>query len=165
MKHYWCGGRPYGYRLKPILDPNDRDAYGNPSRIGTVLEIDRVQAEIVAEIFASYARGVSYFAIARTLNERGVPSPASSWKRRVRRCRGWVGSTVRVVLRNPLYTDTFDGMSRSSSGIQTPARISAVSVPKRSGFIVTMSRCASSLTSYSIKCMRACNDRQPAATG
>jgi site-specific DNA recombinase len=95
------GGR---YRLKPILDPNDRDAYGNPSRIGTVLEIDKVQAETVAEIFASYARGVSYFAIARTPNERGVPSPGSSWKRRVRRCRGWVGSAVRVVLRNPLYT-------------------------------------------------------------
>lgn len=104
MKRYWCGGRPYGYRLKPILDPNDRDAYGNPSRIGTVLEIDKAQAEIVAEVFASYARGISYFAIARDLNERGVPSPGSSWKRRVRRCRGWVGSAVRVILRNPLYT-------------------------------------------------------------
>jgi site-specific DNA recombinase len=21
QKHYWCGGRPYGYRLKPVLDP------------------------------------------------------------------------------------------------------------------------------------------------
>jgi site-specific DNA recombinase len=31
---------PYGYRLTPILDTSQRDAYGNPSRIGTVLEIE-----------------------------------------------------------------------------------------------------------------------------
>jgi DNA invertase Pin-like site-specific DNA recombinase len=165
MKRYWCGGRPYGYRLKPILDPNDRDAYGNPSRIKTVLEIDKAQAEIVAEIFASYARGVSYFAIARTLNERGVPSPGSSWKRRVRRCRGSVGSAVRVVLRNPLYTGHVRwNVSQFVRDPDTGA-LSAVSVPKRSGFIITMSRCASSLTSYSRKCMRVCNDRPPAGTG
>jgi site-specific DNA recombinase len=40
MKHYWCGGRPYGYRLKPVLDASRIDVYGQPSRIGTVLEID-----------------------------------------------------------------------------------------------------------------------------
>lgn len=104
MKHYWCGGRPFGYRLKPILDPSNRDAYGNPSRIGTVLEIDKDQAKIVLEIYTRFAKGLSYFAIARDLNERAVPSPGSSWKRRVRRCRGWVGSAIRVILRNPLYT-------------------------------------------------------------
>lgn len=104
MKNYWCGGRPYGYRLKPILDPSQNDAYGNPARIGTVLELDPEQAEIVREIFESYARGFSHFSIARSLNERGIPSPGSTWKRQVRRCRGWVGSAVRVILMNPLYT-------------------------------------------------------------
>ena len=104
MKNYWCGGRPYGYRLKPILDPSQNDAYGNPARIGTVLELDPEQADIVREIFESYARGFSHFSIARSLNERGIPSPGSTWKRQVRRCRGWVGSAVRVILMNPLYT-------------------------------------------------------------
>jgi len=104
MKNYWCGGRPYGYRLKPILDPSQHDAYGNPARIGTVLEIDSDQGKVVAEIFERYAAGVSYFAIARSLNERDIPSPGSTWKREVRRCRGWVASAIRVMLRNPLYT-------------------------------------------------------------
>lgn len=104
MKNFWCGGRPYGYSLKPILDPSNKDAYGNPARVGTVLEIDEAQAKIVAEIFDGYARGISYFTIARGLNERGVPSPGSTWKREVRRCRGWVASAIRVMLRNPLYT-------------------------------------------------------------
>lgn len=40
QKGYWCGGRPYGFKLKPIVDPTQRDAYGQPARIGTVLEID-----------------------------------------------------------------------------------------------------------------------------
>lgn len=104
MKNYWCGGRPYGYRLKPILDPSQNDAYGNPARIGTVLELDPEQADIVRKIFEGYARGFSHFSIARSLNERGIPSPGSTWKRQVRRCRGWVGSAVRVILMNPLYT-------------------------------------------------------------
>jgi len=44
MKRYWCGGRPFGYRLKPVLDGSKLDVYGQPSRVGTVLEIDNEQA-------------------------------------------------------------------------------------------------------------------------
>lgn len=104
MKNFWCGGRLHCYSRKPILDPSNKDAYGNPARVGAVLGIDEAQAKIVAEIFDGYARGISYFTIARTLNKRGVPSPGSAWKREVRRCRGWVASAIRVMLRNPLYT-------------------------------------------------------------
>src|SRR5689334_15965294 len=46
----------------------------NPSRIGTVLDIENTQADIVREIFESFARGISYFAIARSLDERGSKS-------------------------------------------------------------------------------------------
>jgi site-specific DNA recombinase len=28
QKRYWCGGRPYGYRLRPVLDPSRLDVYG-----------------------------------------------------------------------------------------------------------------------------------------
>jgi hypothetical protein len=31
IKGRWCGGRPYGYRLKAITDPSRLDAYGNPA--------------------------------------------------------------------------------------------------------------------------------------
>jgi site-specific DNA recombinase len=88
QKRYWCGGRPYGYRLKPVLDPSRLDVYGQPSRIGTVLEIDDAQAAVVREMFTRFAEGASCLTIARELNARGVPSPGSTWKRTSRRCKG-----------------------------------------------------------------------------
>jgi hypothetical protein len=45
--------------------------------------------------------------IARELNGEGAPSPGSSWKgRKIRRCNGWMGSAVRGILKNPIYTGT-----------------------------------------------------------
>ena len=104
QKRFWCGGRAYGFKLKPILDSSRHDAYGQPARIGTVLEIDPAQATIVREIFERFVEGASYTMIAAELNSRAVPSPGSTWKRRTRRCAGWMNSAVRVILRNPLYT-------------------------------------------------------------
>jgi DNA invertase Pin-like site-specific DNA recombinase len=103
IKQRWCGGRPYGYRLKPILDPSCLDAYGQPARIGSTLVVDSEQAKVVTEIFESYASGMSTTRIAAALNERGVPSAGSSWKRTVRRAAGWMSSSVRAILKNPLY--------------------------------------------------------------
>jgi site-specific DNA recombinase len=103
-KGYWCGGKAYGFRLKPIVDPSHRDAYGQAARIGTRLEIDPEQAKVVREIFQRFAEGASYTVIAADLNARNVPSPGSTWKRQTRRCRGWMNSAVRVILLNPLYT-------------------------------------------------------------
>jgi site-specific DNA recombinase len=103
QKRFWCGGRPYGYRLKPVLDPSRLDVYGQPARIGTVLEIDSEQATMVQEIFARYVEGASCLVISRELNTRGVPSPGSTWKRKTRRCKGWMASAIRVILKNPLY--------------------------------------------------------------
>ena len=79
MKRYWCGGKPYGYRLRPALDASTLDVYGQPSRIGTVLEVDDVQAAIVRKMFERFAEGASCLAIARELNARGVPSTGSTW--------------------------------------------------------------------------------------
>jgi len=88
QKRYWCGGRPYGYRLKPVLDPSRLDVYGQPSRIGTVLEIDDEQAAVVREMFARFAEGASCLTIARELNARGVPSPGSASLERFAICTG-----------------------------------------------------------------------------
>lgn len=101
---YWCGGRPYGFDLKPILDPNKLDPYGQPARVATVLVINEDQANIVREIFTRYADGASCKTIADELNARGIPSPGSTWKRKTRRCSKWVASGVRVIVHNPLYT-------------------------------------------------------------
>ncbi len=103
LKRFWCGGKPYGYKLRPITDASHLDAYGQPAKIGTILVIDEEQAKIVREIFDRYCAGESCHAIAVELNRRNVPSAGSSWKRKARRTSGWMGSSVRVILRNPLY--------------------------------------------------------------
>jgi site-specific DNA recombinase len=104
MKKFWAGGKPYGYRLVQLRDETRRDAYGNPEVIGTQLVIDDAQAAIVREIFSLYASDWSQRAIASALNERGVPSPGSSWRGRVlRRADGWLSSTIHALVENELY--------------------------------------------------------------
>ena len=103
LKGRWNGGRPYGYKLKPVLDASQRDAYGNALQIGTMLEIDATHAKIVREIFAKYVAGHSHRAIATELNARNVPSVGTTWKRKKHRASGWMGSAIRVITRNPLY--------------------------------------------------------------
>lgn len=103
LKGFWNGGKPYGFKLVPVTDPSRRDAYDQPARIGTRLVIDEKQAAIVREIFQRFVDGASHRAIAAVLNERGVPSAGTMWRRKKHRTSGWMGSAVRVILRNRLY--------------------------------------------------------------
>ena len=59
LKGFHCGGRAYGYKLVPEVDPKKTDPYGRPARIGTRLEILPEQAEWVRWIFEQYADGWS----------------------------------------------------------------------------------------------------------
>ncbi len=91
-------------RTAPYSRPEPPRPYGQPERIGTKLEIDADQAAVVREIYRRYLDGESCRTIAKNLNDRGVPSAGSTWNRKIRRCSGWMGSAVRSILRNPLYT-------------------------------------------------------------
>jgi site-specific DNA recombinase len=104
LRKSWTGGKPYGYKLKALTDPSRTDQYGAPARTGSVLVRDDAQAAIVHQMFERFASGDSCNTIATLLNEAKVPSPGSSWDRKVRRCSGWVDSAVRAMLKNPLYT-------------------------------------------------------------
>ena len=106
LKGFWVGGRVYGYKLEPVLSAHERDPYGNPKRVATVLKIDPVQAKIVKEIFERFAKGASPQVIAEDLNKRNVPSPGSTWKRESRRTSGWARSGIRAMIENPIYTGT-----------------------------------------------------------
>lgn len=103
-KKRWNGGRPYGYKLRRLTDPSRLNPYGEPEQIGSVLEIEPRQAQVVRDIFRRFNDGASQLTIAAVLNERGEPSQGSTWKRKVRICNGWRASSVRVILRNPLYS-------------------------------------------------------------
>ena len=101
----------YGYRK----DPDDHSR----------LLIDETAAAIVRDIFDWFISGTSVLGIAKRLNEQGVPNP-SAYKRQqgMNYCHPasdkldglWPDSSVRRILRNPLYTGTMvQGKNRMKS--------------------------------------------------
>ena len=89
-----AGAVPYGYRVVRQLRPD-----GEPER--GLREPHDAEASLVRRVFTEYAAGRSPRAIARTLNEEGLPGPAGG---------PWYDSTIRGrarrgdgLLRNPVY--------------------------------------------------------------
>jgi DNA invertase Pin-like site-specific DNA recombinase len=93
------GGRCYGFNTEPVetSNPVSQRRY----------VIDSKQADVVRQIFSMYVDGASCRQIASDLNNRGIPSPGSTWKRNVRRCTGWVSSGVRAIIQNERYRGLF----------------------------------------------------------
>src|SRR6266481_4812111 len=97
------GGRIYGYRSVPVVDPGGRmDAGGQPLLSGMALVIAPDEARIVRQIFDWFAAGVSMRAIAHRLNAQAVAFPAAGTRRGAKR-KGWAQSAVRVILLNDKY--------------------------------------------------------------
>jgi hypothetical protein len=71
-----------------------------------VFAIDGESAEVVRRIFAEYLEGNGDRAIAKGLNQDGVPCPSARWpdQNTHRLADGWQGSTVRSIVENPRYT-------------------------------------------------------------
>jgi site-specific DNA recombinase len=90
------GGRPYGYAVKHVLHPTEKDKYSGQAKVmAKRLEKDPAEAAVVKRIFTMFAdEGLSTTAIAARLNAEGVPSPGSSWTRTVRRKSGWMASSL-----------------------------------------------------------------------
>jgi hypothetical protein len=59
--------------------------------------------QVVAEIFERYEASTSMTEIAKSLNARGVPSPAAAGARDVESDKIWTGHAVLRILRNALY--------------------------------------------------------------
>ena len=93
---------PYGY----LLDPDrPRDA----SRV----QIDPVQAAVVAQMFAWYTdpgQAVSLYAVAKRLSDAHIPTPRGS--------KRWSVASIRGILRSPTYT----GVAYSGRTRPAPAR-------------------------------------------
>jgi site-specific DNA recombinase len=100
---YRMGGRPpYGYRREAEGLPDDHR--GDRSKTRVRLVPDPAEAEVVAEIFHFHAvRGLSPKAIADRLNKRGLPAPNHVDRGRNRNGH-WAGSTIRMMLKNEVYT-------------------------------------------------------------
>ena len=125
------GGRPpYGYRLVDA-GPHPNQIHAGWGRRLHRLDPDPVTAPHVRWIFAQRLTGASTAGIARTLNDRCVPSPAAHDPARNTHRTGttWTLRTVAEILANPRYTgrqvwnrqrtdhhETIPGDKGSSSG-------------------------------------------------
>ena len=101
----------YGYRK----DPNDHSR----------LLIDEPAAAVVRDIFNWFLAGTSVLGIAKKLNAKGIPNPSAYKRQQGMNYRHptsdrlddlWPDSSVRRILRNPLYTGTMvQGKNRMKS--------------------------------------------------
>jgi site-specific DNA recombinase len=100
------GGRPpYGYRLVDA-GPHPNTAHARWGRRLHRLDVDPGTAPHVRWIFTQRLAGHSAAAIARALNERGVPCPSSHdpARNKHRHADAWTLRTVAEILANPRYT-------------------------------------------------------------
>jgi site-specific DNA recombinase len=96
------GGRPpYGYRLVDA-GPHPNQAHARWGR--RLQRLDPDTAPHVRWMFALRLAGESAAGIARTLNHRGIPSPAAHDRARNRNGDAWTLRTVAAILANPRYT-------------------------------------------------------------
>ncbi len=95
LEGFSTGGRaPYGYRRIEVRDPRGRaDRTGQPIKRVTLM-IEPAEAAVVQRLFTTYATGMGYVRMAKTLNAEGVPGPWS---------QSWDGSAIREILRNEVY--------------------------------------------------------------
>jgi site-specific DNA recombinase len=129
LRGYHLGGRTYGYKLVPELDPTRKDPYGNPDRVGTKLAIDDAQAKWVRQIFVWYADGWSPIKIANELNGRQVPPPGA-FRRKYVGTPTWSAGSLQGdlshgtgLLNNPLYRGLYVwGRSRREKDPDTNSR-------------------------------------------
>jgi site-specific DNA recombinase len=102
----YLGGRPpYGYRLVDA-GPHPNTVHAQWGRRLRRLEPDPVTAPTVTWIFGQRLAGHSVAAIARALNDDGVPCPSimDPTRNRHRARDGWSVRTVAAILANPRYT-------------------------------------------------------------
>ena len=94
------GGKVFGY-------DNHRQAKGETIRV-----INETEASVVRDIYARFAAGGGAHTIAAALNRMGAPSPRAQQGRP----SGWSVSTIREVLKRPLYRgEVIYGKTKSAS--------------------------------------------------
>jgi DNA invertase Pin-like site-specific DNA recombinase len=172
---FWTGGKPYGYDLVAVTSATERDAYGQPKRIGSKLEVNPEKAKIIFKAFQRYANGASTVMIASDFNRRNVPSPGSFWKRKQRRSDKWLASTLSSnpkcgygLLNNPSTRASWSG--NAARGPKTRRACAATQrVPTRTSSHASHRSCASCPRSCGTACesgklgTRWAEDRQSAS--
>ena len=94
---------------------------GRPERTGVRWEPDPAQAPVVLRIFRSFDRGDSKTAIARSLNQQGVPTRRAGQYRAGRKNSGtWAAASMTRLLENEIYTGRRTWNRTSRTGPKHP---------------------------------------------
>ena len=88
------GGRTYGYRALPVVDPSGRRDANGPVVIGKRVEVDPEQAAVIRDIYQWYVAGMSHPKMVDRLNREQVPSPRGT---------PWTKHHIDRILRNERY--------------------------------------------------------------
>ncbi len=101
---YRAGGRaPYGYRRR--MHDLGNDHLGDRQKFRVTLEQVPEQAGVVVQIFDAFTmERLSPKAIAERLNQSGGPPPPSHVDSSRNLKRRWAASSIREMLKNPVYT-------------------------------------------------------------
>lgn len=106
LEGYSPGGRIYGYEYSQVPDPSgviDKKTR-QPRVLGTKIEINEEQAEVVRKMFDLYSAGIGLKEITNRLNTDGIEPPGASKQRsRFKIKPSWCPSAVRYILKNPKY--------------------------------------------------------------
>ncbi len=97
-----AGGRTFGYRSVPVLDPAGRtDSTGNIIVVGKKNVIHEPEAEVVRRAFELRLEGRSLANIVEALATSNAPAPNPG--KRPGRPRGWSLSSLQYLLKNRMY--------------------------------------------------------------
>ena len=136
------GGLCYGYDVVKRLD-----ASGEPVRGERTINPD--QAEVIRRVFRDFAAGISPRAIARRLNDDGVPGPDRAL---------WTDSTLRShakrgtgFLNNELHIGSWYGTASATSRTPAPASGSPASIRGKNGSSLRFPSFASLTTSTPVR--------------
>jgi site-specific DNA recombinase len=99
LNGFVCSGRLYGYINVPVPVPDEQWRYGRAATLGVKRVVNEKEVWTINRIFDMYIAGRGYCAIARVLNEEGIPSPA----RRKGKPMGWSSQTIHNILQNEAY--------------------------------------------------------------
>jgi len=102
---YNPGGRTYGYNYTPIDDPSgvlDKKTR-QVKKLGTAIEINPEEAEVVKLIFDLAVSGIGQKEIARYLNSQGIKPPRGGHRQKLKVNGGWCPNGIRYILQNTKY--------------------------------------------------------------
>jgi site-specific DNA recombinase len=105
LNGYHCGSEAYGYRSRRIPNPASPKGSGQSGTLGSKLEIQEEEAEVVRRIFQLFAGGESVLGVAKALNREKVPSPQNSRARK--EGSQWCTSAIKDILHNEKYKGVY----------------------------------------------------------